>query len=371
LRWVYDAGVPMSAPAVMGDGTVVVGLSRTTEQLLAIRQDGTKAWAVTVGTGFVTAPPTVGADAIWVGSNDFWLRGAALDGTGSLTGVGVNLEGAVRGGVSVSTTSEKEWSFAASISGRLGATSAVAGEFAKTTAVSSYESGTAVTKSGWVCAVSSGVSSTLRCFEFDGALAQVGAANVGVNVLAPLAIDSEDHIWSGSQDGKLNRSRFSSTASETTTVASLPAPLVDSPVIASGGDVLVGDADGVLHRFDSLGNPLWSSPPNLGGAVSAPLLLMGGSSAIVVSTRNGTIHALRADGSEVWRGALGAGAELRSGNIFTDEAQTTSSVLSTALFASADGKLYAVVVDGQLDTAAPWPKAFHDPRNTNNAGTAP
>ena len=39
--------------------------------------------------------------------------------------------------------------------------------------------------------------------------------------------------------------------------------------------------------------------------------------------------------------------------------------------AGADGKLYAVVVDGQLDVTAPWPKAFHDPRNTSNAGTQP
>ncbi len=49
----------------------------------------------------------------------------------------------------------------------------------------------------------------------------------------------------------------------------------------------------------------------------------------------------------------------------------TSNVISTAYIASSSGKLFAVIVDGQLDSAAPWPKAFHDPRNTNRAGPQP
>ena len=44
--------------------------------------------------------------------------------------------------------------------------------------------------------------------------------------------------------------------------------------------------------------------------------------------------------------------------------------LSTAYVPAANGKLYAVIVDGRLDAAAPWPKAFHDPKNTGNATTA-
>jgi len=28
-----------------------------------------------------------------------------------------------------------------------------------------------------------------------------------------------------------------------------------------------------------------------------------------------------------------------------------------------------VILDGRLDPAAPWPKAFHDPQNTGNAAT--
>jgi outer membrane protein assembly factor BamB len=92
---------------------------------------------------------------------------------------------------------------------------------------------------------------------------------------------------------------------------------------------------------------------------------------LLVPTRTGTLHALAGDGTEIWTHSLGTGAELRSGNIFTRSGQPAGSVVSTAYYPTSDGKLHAVIVDGQLDTAAPWPKAFHDPRNTSNAGTAP
>ena len=71
LRWVYDAGVPMSAPAVMTDGTVVVGRYETTDQLAGdpprrARRPGRHA----SGLPSSPAPPVVGAAAIWVASSD-------------------------------------------------------------------------------------------------------------------------------------------------------------------------------------------------------------------------------------------------------------------------------------------------------------
>jgi hypothetical protein len=62
-----------------------------------------------------------------------------------------------------------------------------------------------------------------------------------------------------------------------------------------------------------------------------------------------------------------AGQSLEPANIWTEPGATTS----TAYLAGADGNLYAVIVDGALDTSAPWPKAFHDPQNTSNAGVTP
>jgi hypothetical protein len=64
----------------------------------------------------------------------------------------------------------------------------------------------------------------------------------------------------------------------------------------------------------------------------------------------------------VWSGALST-QPLRAGNV----GGAPGAAFSTAYFGSADGKLHAVAVDGHLDTAAPWPKAHHDVRNTSNA----
>jgi hypothetical protein len=62
---------------------------------------------------------------------------------------------------------------------------------------------------------------------------------------------------------------------------------------------------------------------------------------------------------------------LQPGNIYTPPGQPPGQVLSTAYFAGADGVLHAVIVDGALDESAPWPKAFHDPQNTNRARPLP
>ncbi len=74
------------------------------------------------------------------------------------------------------------------------------------------------------------------------------------------------------------------------------------------------------------------------------------------------------DGSIAWSEKLTpTGQSLEPANIWTDPGATTS----TAYLAGADGNLYAIIVDGALDTSAPWPKAFHDPQNTSNAGVTP
>ena len=89
----------------------------------------------------------------------------------------------------------------------------------------------------------------------------------------------------------------------------------------------------------------------------------------MVPTSDGSVFAVRvADGTVTWTQRLTAAAQsLEPANIWTEPGATTS----TAYLAGADGNLYAVIVDGVLDTSAPWPKAFHDPQNTSNAGVAP
>jgi hypothetical protein len=114
---------------------------------------------------------------------------------------------------------------------------------------------------------------------------------------------------------------------------------------------------------------MWEQP-DLGGAARTPIALGGTSSPFIVSTATGLVHGLCANGTIGWSGAFGTAA-LQPGNIFTPPQPADGHIVSYAYFAGADGVLHAVIVDGQLDTSAPWPKAFHDPQNTNRAGAQP
>ncbi|HTN51717.1 MAG TPA: pyrrolo-quinoline quinone, partial [Anaeromyxobacter sp.] len=154
-------------------------------------------------------------------------------------------------------------------------------------------------------------------------------------------------------------------------VAKLSESVSDGAVVVSVGDIVIGDVTGSLHRLSPSGTPLWTPEPQLGSAVLSPLVIAGSTQAFIVPTKAGSVFALTDAGAEVWHATLGSGAELRTGNLFTPPGQAAGQLLSEAIFSSADGKLYDVIVDGQLDPAAPWPKAFHDRRNTSNAGTRP
>ncbi len=120
----------------------------------------------------------------------------------------------------------------------------------------------------------------------------------------------------------------------------------------------------MLGRYTSAGAVVWVGPPTLLGIGLTPLVLAGGDATFLVPTKSGTIHAISNAGEVLWTGSL-ANVELREGNVFGPP----GAAVSTAYFTSADGRLHAVAVDGHLDAAAPWPKAWHDPRNTSNAAT--
>ncbi|BDG03333.1 NHL repeat-containing protein [Anaeromyxobacter oryzae] len=374
LRWTTEVepgqAIALTPAAVMTDGTVVVAGSNG--KVYFVKPDGTRAHdPVTVGSGqAISAAPAIGTKAIWVGSEDAWLRGLALDGSGALAGVAVNSEGAIRGSVAVFTEATKEWGFVASASGRLAAASTGL-DTARSGATSAYVVGPAVDSAGRVFAASSGANSTVREFLFDGAFTDQWVTSspvVGVNVSAAIALDRSGNVITGSQDKKIN---LTTVVGGTSTIATVSDAIVDSPIILPNGDIIVGDQSGALHRLSSDGTALWTPARNLGAAVLSPMLLAGTSATLLVPTRAGTLYALDGSGAEIWHRSLGTGAELRSGNIHTRPGQPAGHVVSTAYYPTSDGKLHAVIVDGQLDTSAPWPKAFHDPRNTSNAGTAP
>ena len=149
------------------------------------------------------------------------------------------------------------------------------------------------------------------------------------------------------------------------TVATLP-PGPAGPIILADGSIVLGDGAGIVHRIDpSTGLDRWSSL-GLGSAPVTALALAGTDADLIVPTVDGVLHALRsADGTEAWSTRLTTAGDLKPGNLQTPAGSTWS----IGYFPSSDGTLYAVQLDGRLDAAAPWPKAFHDSRNTNNAAT--
>jgi outer membrane protein assembly factor BamB len=153
-------------------------------------------------------------------------------------------------------------------------------------------------------------------------------------------------------------------------VGSIGAFALDSAIVLAGGDVVVGDENGALYRF-SAGGPAWTPAPTLGSAIRGPMVLDNPTAPFIVPTNAGKVFALKDDGTTLWETTLPSATQLRAGNIYTPPAQPAGQTLSVAYFSSGNGRLYAVIVDGQLDAGAPWPKAFHDPRNTNHAGPQP
>jgi hypothetical protein len=370
LRWTYDGGAPMTSPAVMSDGTVVVGLTKTSSQVLAVNADGTKRWEVTAGTGVISAAPAIGERAIWIGSEDFNLYAVKLDGSGLLSNVGVNTFGQIKGGVAVLSGANEEWAFVAAGNGYVGVTSSVASDRYYLSTSSKFTTAPVVSADGRIHAATDTIAATLLTFTFkqDTTLLQASSsATAGMYVSVPTAMDAGGNVWTCSQDASVWRTTVLDASAVSTTIATLADAAADSPIILANGDVVVGDQSGKLHRISPAGAAMWSTEPVLGGSVLAPMALTGGSARFIVPNDAGSIFAVRDDGTVAWSKELD-GTVLRAGNIYTSSPTAT---LSTAYLTGSNGKLYAVIVDGKLDGAAPWPKAFHDPANTNRAGAQP
>ncbi|HEY6002728.1 MAG TPA: dickkopf-related protein, partial [Anaeromyxobacter sp.] len=199
LKWTYNAAAPLTSPAVMSDGTAVVGVSAAADQVLAISASGTKAWSRTLGTAaaVVTAAPAVGQFAIWVGSEDGKVYAVALD--GSAANSGVDLTAAVKGSVAVLGAGAKEWCFATvtSVSGTgfIG-TASSQGESAISSAPAQegFTTGPIVATDDRIHAptANSTNSATLRTFELSTApvsLTGTWTASIGKKFGAAIAMD--------------------------------------------------------------------------------------------------------------------------------------------------------------------------------------
>jgi hypothetical protein len=369
--WSWVGGAPMTAAAVAPDGGAVVGLDRSERQLVKVSAEGARAWEATVGDpgiplshGIVGAP-AVGTDEIFVGGMDgnayrVGLAGVVPSGPTCIVGAGVT---------GAALNSKGNTGFFGSGRGAVVAVSpGVCEKSEETTFASSLplvgsESDSVTTKAiysvtgPYLISRSYTSPSTFVANWFGVAPPAVGTA-----ISVPSSIDTAGNVWTLSTDGKLNST---TPAGATTTVRTLAAG-ASGPIILSDGTVVVGDAGRIVHRIDpTTGADVWASADL--GAISATALVLAGSAAdLLVPAVDGVLHALRSsDGGEVWSIRLSATGDLKPGNVYTP----AGSSRSIGYFPSSDGTLYAVLLDGTLDRSAPWPKAFHDARNTSNAST--
>jgi hypothetical protein len=327
-------------------------------------------WQVATA-GFV-APPSLGT-ALWVGGQDGVIY--ALDPAGGATLGTCATLGQVVASPAVDTASPETAYVGAVIaasSGRVFAVRSSAGCVASTNLYTSQRvaSSPAIDATKRVYAVTGTNLRSLTLVESSPppAFSENWSAPVGPtgSVEAPVGFDpsrSPGYVWTADTGGSIAATSVGGTGlggSPFTTAAGPGAPVIDA-----AGNVVVGDAAGYVHKVVP-GDTGWTTSTALGGAAGSPLVLAGGDAAYLVPTSTGRLAALRDDGTILWSGQVAtAGTSLHDPNVV----RLTGDAFWTAVFGAQDGTVYGVLVDGQMDTAAPWPKARHDSRNTGNVVT--
>jgi hypothetical protein len=372
LRWAYTSGgTAVTSPAITGNGTVVFGVSATSGQLRALHPDMTEAFMpLTLGNQAVAAAPSVGPTAIWVASGDGRVYAVALDGTGILNGSGCDTLSATVGvpalfgagrDVALVGSTDSFALFAVRVSPSLCSPTDAGEAFSSSVAVAADGSAYAATRA------LTGATTLRRYTEaVTGGPSPRWSAAAGTDALAPLAIDLQGRVLVSSQNGALLAATDQGTSGSVTPLATLPAQAEASPLVLAGGDIVAGLIGGSVHRVTSDGTALWASPPDIGGTVRGLAALepgLDGAELLAVSAV-GEVAALRPNGTVAW-----SGRPTTAALSFPAVADAAAGGLPTAYAGSQDGKLYAIVVDGPLDAAAPWPKAHHDLANTANASS--
>ncbi|WP_242343124.1 PQQ-binding-like beta-propeller repeat protein [Anaeromyxobacter terrae] len=367
LRWERSlgSGQALTSAAVTDSGMILV--ANTAGELHFIASQGDPARDPIPVTGAqIVAAPTIGKDAIWIGSVDGTLYPVTPDGSQVGTGCATGERIASTPALLVNESRAAAGSQASII-----VTATAAGSCNATTTDAPVMASPVVASTGEILSPSTSVFESFTPTT-AGALRPNWSRPypvVGDGVVAPPAVDADNGVWSVALDGSVHRTRPDGSTAKMTTVGSSASGIV----ILRDGSVVIGDLTGRVRRTAASGTAPWSDSGQLNGVPAAPMVVSGPSTQLIVPTSTGRLYAVReSDGSIAWSVKLSAaGAALQPANIYTTPGQPAGAVMSTAYVAGADGKLYAVIVDGQLDTAAPWPKAFHDPRNTNNAGTQP
>jgi outer membrane protein assembly factor BamB len=355
------------SPAVATNGTLVV--AARDGRLYFVPAQGS-ASSVPILTSPATlplalsGPAAIGSSAIWVGSEDGRLYAVNSTGTvlktcppvvgGAMTGVP-----AISGSKAISATNSSR------------VVVSETGTVCNSTVVTSP--GQPVVGSGDRLLIPTGNSLQNYTIESDGALAaqwtgSPAAPTVGT-VTVPPAIDGSGLVWTTSLAGLVFRTNSSGSAQQLSPTSGVSENSTGVIILSDGSAVLGDYASTTVRRLMPNGSSPWASGALVNGHARMPLAIGGDTPSLLVATDQGTVHLLRqSDGHSLWDAQLTTlGVSLEPPNIWTEPGATTS----TAYLAGADGYLYAVIVDGTLDTSAPWPKAYHDPQNTSHAGAAP
>ncbi len=351
----------------------------TTSGLLYVGGANGKVYVVDPAAGSVTgwsvagaaivAPPSLGA-ALWVGSQDAKVY-AVNPSTRATIGSCTTL-GQVVASPAVDLTAP-ETAYVGAVVGAAPSSGVVyavrsSGCAANTNLYTSQEVAAAVAIDSLrrVYAVS---GSTLRSLSLVDIPPLTFAENWTMTVgpvQVPVGLDpgrSPGEVWTAATDGSIAATSFAGVLLTGSPFATAAGP--DAPVIDAAGSVMVGDAAGFVHKVVP-GGTGWTTSSSLGGAVLSILVLANGDAAYLVPTATGKLAALKGDGTLLWSGQVAAaGASLHDPNIVL----LPGDAFWTAVFGAQDGTVYGVLVDGHLDTAAPWPKAHHDTRNTGNVAT--
>jgi len=219
----------------------------------------------------------------------------------------------------------------------------------------------------------SGSSPWVRRLSGDFDLGWTVTASVQLSgcgrVDVPPAVDSNGEVLVGCSTGQVYRVGLEPSGAglplPITLIADLGSGVTAAPLVLGGGHVAIGTADGRVRRLAPPpgGGGAWVpadgfSVQPLGGAVNG---MAAGANKLFVLTP-GKLHVLDA--------ATGANAWPRDNSVLGNAAFGFPSIapgVRPVLYAgSADGVLRAVLVDEEMDASAPWPKAHHDVRNTSN-----
>lgn len=350
----------LSTPTVASDGRIV--LTGADGALHFVTKAGAEAAApISIGSA-VNGPPAIGAGAIWLAGQDGALRKRAL-----ADGVAIALTDCTFPGATPLIgppliLGDRALVVSAGMNALVARSS---NSCAPADLPSAARSPAAADSAGHVVvAVGSSLSQYVvtPVSTLSNAWPSVPAPSVG-NVSEPLALDSENGIWTTAASGLVSRTTSVGLASQ---VSSAPSISSTGSIILSDGSAVIADNGGSVRRFMRDGTTPWTTNPVVVGQPRIPLALGGAEPSLLVPTSDGWVYVLKqSTGELLWSTKLGSPA-LQPANVWTEPSAKTS----TAYLASANGMLYAVIVDGSLDTSAPWPKAYHDPQNTSNAATA-